>query len=82
MIKSHEYHSDTSELKSALERDIRLIDEQSTITITNEYLINEFISRLEKQEQENWADFHTYGITWADIDKVAKEMGVIRDEID
>jgi hypothetical protein len=30
MIKSHEYHSDTSELNSALERDIKIIDEQQT----------------------------------------------------
>jgi hypothetical protein len=30
MVKSHEYHSDTSELSSNLGRDIRIIDEQPT----------------------------------------------------
>ena len=36
--------------------------------------IDEFISRLEKHEQENWVDYQEYGITWSDIELVAEQM--------
>ena len=37
-------------------------------------VIDEFISRLEKHEQENWIDHQEYGITWSDIERIADEM--------
>lgn len=36
--------------------------------------IDEFVSRLEKHEQENWIDHQEYGITWADIEHIAEQM--------
>lgn len=36
--------------------------------------IDEFVERLEKHEQENWIDHQEYGITWADIERIAEEM--------
>lgn len=36
--------------------------------------IDKFISRLEKHTQENWIDHQEYGITWADIEQIAKEL--------
>ena len=36
--------------------------------------IDEFVSRLEKHEQENWVDHHEYGITWSDIKQIAEQM--------
>lgn len=36
--------------------------------------IEEFIEKLTKHEQENWIDHQEYGITWSDIEKIAKEM--------
>lgn len=36
--------------------------------------IDEFVSRLEKHEQENWIDHQEYGITFADIEHIAKQM--------
>ena len=36
--------------------------------------IDEFVSRLEKHEQENWVDHHEYGITWSDIERIAEQM--------
>jgi hypothetical protein len=46
IIKSHEYHGDTSELISALERDIRIIDEQPT-----DYDVDKVVEEL-----ESWRD--------------------------
>lgn len=37
-------------------------------------VIDEFIERLEKHERDNWVDFRQYGITWADINMIAKQM--------
>jgi uncharacterized protein (UPF0305 family) len=42
--------------------------------------IKEFLQRLEKHQKENWIDNMEYGITWADLEEVAKEMGVKLDE--
>ena len=36
--------------------------------------IDEFVSRLEKHTQENWIDHQEYGITWSDIEQIAKQM--------
>lgn len=36
--------------------------------------IDEFVSRLEKHEQENWVDHQEYGITWSDIELIAEQM--------
>ncbi len=36
--------------------------------------IDEFVSRLEKHEQENWIDHHEYGITWSDIEMIAEQL--------
>ena len=37
-------------------------------------VVDEFVSRLEKHEQENWVDHQEYGITWSDIELVAEQM--------
>ena len=50
--------------------DIEQINEQE---IRNK-AIDEFVSRLEKHEQENWIDHHEYGITWSDIEMIAEQM--------
>jgi hypothetical protein len=44
--------------------------------------IRQFISRLQQHERDNWIDFQQYGITWSDIEKIAKEMGVDLSETD
>lgn len=36
--------------------------------------IDEFVNRLEKHQQENWVDNLEYGITWSDIELIAKQM--------
>jgi hypothetical protein len=46
MIKSHEQHGNTSELISALERDIRIINEQPTA-----YDVYEVVEELEKKQR-------------------------------
>lgn len=32
------------------------------------------MERLTKHTQENWIDHQEYGITWADIERIAEEM--------
>jgi hypothetical protein len=44
--------------------------------------IKEFLQRLEKHQKENWIDNLEYGITWNDLEKIAKEMGVDLSETD
>jgi hypothetical protein len=53
--------------------DKRDIDKEPTVSKTD--IIKEFLQRLEKQQQENWIDNLEYGITWNDLEKIAKEMG-------
>jgi hypothetical protein len=53
IIKSHEYHGDTSELISALERDIRIIDEQPTAYDVDN-VIEEMIKEFKKYYGDNW----------------------------
>lgn len=36
--------------------------------------IDEFVNRLEKHTQDNWVDHLEYGITWSDIELIAKQM--------
>ena len=36
--------------------------------------IDEFMNRLEKHTQENWVDNLEYGITWDDIELIAKQI--------
>jgi NACalpha-BTF3-like transcription factor len=36
--------------------------------------IDEFVSRLEKHDQENWVDHQEYGITWSDIELIVEQM--------
>lgn len=37
-------------------------------------VIDEFVSRLEEHEQENWVDHQEYGITWSDIEMIAEQV--------
>ena len=39
-----------------------------------EKIVDEFVSRLEKHEQENWTDHQEYGITWSDIEMIAEQL--------
>jgi ribosome-associated translation inhibitor RaiA len=57
MIASHEYHGDTSQLISALERDIRIIDEQPTVDVFAE-LEKELKNLKIRQNSEN-TDYYT-----------------------
>jgi hypothetical protein len=53
---------------------IPMVEEQPTVS--NADIIKEFLQRLEKKQKENWIDSLEYGITWDDLEEVAKEMGV------
>jgi hypothetical protein len=49
-------------------------------TVTNADFPKEFFSRLEELQRQNWIDSLEYGITWDDLEEIAKEMGVKLDE--
>ena len=36
--------------------------------------IDDFVETLNRHEQENWIDHMEYGITWSDIELVAKKL--------
>lgn len=36
--------------------------------------IDDFIKKLEEYEHKNWIDNLEYGITWSDIEQIAKEL--------
>jgi hypothetical protein len=83
MMKSHEYHGSTSELISALERDIRIVDEQPTaynmdnvieeLEDTKECLLNSINDCIALSDKE------VYALTEGDFDKaidIVKRGGV------
>jgi hypothetical protein len=75
MIKSHEYHGNTSELISALERDIRIVDEQLTA-----YDVNEVIEELKQIQTVNFRGslYSTKRITSETIRTADKAIEIVK----